>query len=256
VVLAVVSLAVPSGAASAQPSHLTCRGGSIPGGVYESVTVRGHCSLDAGTVIVGGNVVVARRAVLLAAFGGSDLVVRQDVIVRRRGILVLGCEPNAFTCFNDPNQNNPTMSTNDRIGGSLIGWRPLMMLVHKSIVAGSILQYRGGGGITCSVFPLGKNGPPAYSTYEDNFVARGVVVSGLRTCWFGFIRNTVVHDVVLHRNRLADPDGNEVVSNIIGGDLRCSANNPDAQLGDSGGSLNIVAGRATGECRALTQGAA
>jgi hypothetical protein len=251
-VLAVISLVLPSAGASAQPSHLTCRGGSIPGGVYESVTVRGHCSLDAGTVIVAGNVEIEEGAALLAAFGGSDLVVRQNVIVEHRGILVLGCEPQQFICFNDPDQQTGTMTTNDRIGGNLVGRRPLMMLIHKSIVAGWIRQHRGGGGITCSRFPLGKNGPPAYSTYEDNFVARGVTVSGLRTCWFGFIRNTVVHNVVLRRNKLADPDGNEYVSNIIGGDLRCRRNNPAPQVGDSSGDLNIVAGAATGQCRALT----
>jgi hypothetical protein len=248
---ATISLMLPAATAAAQPGALTCHGGSIPGGIYQSVTVRGHCSLDHGTVIVGGNLTVRRGAALNAAFGGSDLVVRRNVIVEHRAILVLGCEPNAFVCLNDPDQQTGTLSTNDRIGGNLIGHHPLMMLVHKSIVAGAIRQTGGGGGAVCTVFPLGPDGPPAYSTYEDTFVGHGVTVTGLRTCWLGFIRNTVVHNVTLRRNRLGDADGNEYVSNIIGGNLRCWRNNPHAQLGDSAGSPNIVGGRATGECRKL-----
>ena len=61
-----------------------------------------------------------------------------------------------------------------------------------------------------------------------------------------------MHDVTLRNNRLGDPDGNEIVTNIVGGNLRCTGNDPHAQLGDSGGSPNIVAGRASGECRALS----
>lgn len=202
-------------------------------------------------MIVAGNVDIDEHAGLNAAFGGSDLVVRRDVIVEPGAILALGCEPNAFICFNDPDQKVGTLSTNDRIGGNLIGEHPLMMLVHKSIIGGSVTQSGGGGGAVCTIFPLGPNGPPAYSTYEDNFVAGHASITGLRTCWFGFIRNTVVHDVTVRNNRLGDPDGNEIVTNIVGGNLRCSDNHPHAQLGDSGGTPNIVAGRATGECRAL-----
>jgi hypothetical protein len=247
-----MSLAVPAAAAPPQqPGAYKCHGGSIPAGVYASVTVWGRCNLDSGTVVVGGNVEVQTGAALVAAFGGSDLVVRRDVVVKHGAILVLGCEPEAFVCLNDPDQKKGSLSTNDRIGGDLIGWRPLMMLVHKNIVAGSIMHYRGGGGISCKNFPLGPSGPPAYSTYEDNFVGGRVSVTGLRTCWFGFIRNTVVHGVVLTGNRLADPDGNEYVSNIIGGGLRCRGNRPQAHVGDSGGSPNLVAGRTTGGCRRL-----
>src|SRR5689334_10814579 len=85
-----MSLVVSAGAAHArQPSAYICHRGSIPGGVYASVTVRGRCNLDSGTVVVGGAVTVQAGAALVAAFGGSDLVVRRDVVVKRGAILVL-----------------------------------------------------------------------------------------------------------------------------------------------------------------------
>jgi hypothetical protein len=79
-----------------------------------------------------------------------------------------------------------------------------------------------------------------------------VAVVGIRTCWFGFIRNTVGQSVVLRDNYTADPDGNEVVSNTIAKDLRCRDNRPEAQIGDSGGSPNVVGRIAYGECASLT----
>jgi Protein of unknown function (DUF3224) len=40
----------------------------------------------------------------------------------------------------------------------------------------------------------------------------------------------------------------EVTTNVIGGNLTCLSNLPAVQFGDSGGSPNVVAGRAIGEC--------
>jgi hypothetical protein len=73
----------------------------------------------------------------------------------------------------------------------------------------------GGGGVNCPTFPFGPNGPPAYSTYEDNAIGRNASVTGLRTCWLGFIRNAVARNVNFSDSRTAEPDGNEVVTNTI-----------------------------------------
>ena len=53
-------------------------------------------------------------------------------------------------------------------------------------------------------------------------------------------------------NSTADPDGNEVDTNVVQGNFVCSGNNPAAQVGDSGGFPNIAFGKATGECASLT----
>jgi hypothetical protein len=50
---------------------------------------------------------------------------------------------------------------------------------------------------------------------------------------------------------MADPDANEIVTNVIGGNLACVHNNPAAQEGDSQGAPNVVAGRKLGECSTL-----
>ena len=203
----------------------------------------GFCSVDAGAVTVTRNLTVTHGAALLAAFGGSDLKVGGNLTVGSRAILVLGCEPEAFPCFNDPNA-----STSDHVGGNLVADRALMMLVHHNSIAGNVAQSGGGGGVNCTTFPLGPSGPPAYSTYEDNTIGRNAVVTGLRTCWLGFIRNTVTRNVNFNNNRTADPDGNEVVTNTVGHNLNCTANRQAPHVGDSGGSLNTVGHKATGQC--------
>ena len=67
-------------------------------------------------------------------------------------------------------------------------------------------------------------------------------MTGYDGFWFGFIRNHVNGTVTLNYNVLADPDGNEYVTNAIHGSLNCSGNSPAPQIGDSEGSPNTVSG--------------
>jgi hypothetical protein len=55
----------------------------------------------------------------------------------------------------------------------------------------------------------------------------------------------------LSNNILTDPDANEYVTNRIRGDLVCHGNDPAPQLGDSGGSPNVVRGEKRGQCAGL-----
>jgi len=246
-----VAVAAPATAsASAAPSSV-CSGGSVAAGTYRTLAIEGVCALDSGNVRVIADLTVRSGGALLAAFGGSEITVQGDVVVRSGGILVLGCEPEAFVCFNDPDQTVGTMVTDDHIAGSLVATNALMVLAHHNHITGGVSQSGGGGGVNCSTFPLGPDGPPAYSDYEDNAIGRGATVVGLQTCWLGFIRNNVRGNVVYSNNILADPDANEVVTNTIKGNLVCTGNKPAAQIGDSGGMPNVVGGKAFGECRSL-----
>ena len=240
---AVLALPLLPTAASAASGNATCSGGSIAAGTYQSLTVTGLCSVNAGPVTVTGNVTVAPGGVLLAAFGGSDLNVGGNLTAGSHAILVLGCEQEAFPCFNDP-----SAATSDHVGGNLAADGALMVLAHHNAIGGNVAQSGGGGGVNCSTFPLGPSGPPAYSTYEDNTIGRNASVTGLRTCWLGFIRNTVARNVNFNDNRTFDPDGNEVVTNTVRWNLNCHANSPAPQVGDSGGSPNSVGRKATGQC--------
>jgi hypothetical protein len=241
-----MQVGVPAVAWAANGSY-ACSGGSIPAGSYKDVTVNGTCSVDQGNVTVSHNLIVSSGAELLAAFGGSDLQVGHDLTVGKNAVLVLGCEPDAFTCFND---NSNTMSTSDRVGHDLTSTDALAVLVHHSAVGHDAAQSGGGGGVNCDSRPE-LQGSPAYATYEDNSIGHDASIVGWQSCWLGFIRNTVSHDVTFNNNVTADPDGNEVVTNSIDHDLSCAGNAPAPQVGDSAGSHNRVGHRATGQCAAL-----
>ena len=242
----VLVMATQVGTAAAA-GKTTCKGGSVAAGSYSSLRITGTCMVDSGNVTVRHSVVVASHATLLAAFGGSTLTIRQNLKVHSGAIVVLGCEASEFPCLND-NQMAPTMSTHQTVRGNVTATGALMMLFHNDTVGRNVTQTGGGGGVTCNLFPLGPDGPPAYSTYEDSTIGRNLTITGVRSCWMGVIRNTVGRNVNYNHNVLADPDGNEVVTNTIGRNLNCTGNNPAPQFGDSMGNLNHAGGRGTGQC--------
>ena len=237
----------PVAAAAANGGSSTCQVGSVAAGTYSNLNIAGFCAIDSGNVTVLHNLTVLPNGGLNAAFGGSDLHVHGNLDVQNNGILVLGCEPSAFPCFND-DPNNPTMSTSDTVGGNLGANGALMMLVHNNQIGGNVTQSGGGGGVTCATQPLGPNGPPAYSTYEDNAIGKNASITEVQTCWMGFIRNNVSGNVNYQNNVTADDDGNEVVTNTVARNLNCSGNSPAPQFGDSGGIPNTVSGHANGQC--------
>ena len=249
--LAVASVGINSTSArAASAAPYTCAGGSIAPGTYSRLTIAGTCALNSGSVTVQHDVTILSGGALLAAFGGSDLTVGQDITVHTNGVLVLGCEPEAFVCLNDPDQKVGTLMTHHVIGGDLIADRALAVIVHKTAIFGNAIVSGGGGGINCDPQAI-LQGQPAFATFEDNVIVRGVVITNWHSCWLGFIRNTVSGNVNFQQNVTFDPDANEVVTNVILGRLRCSANSPAPQIGDSSGSLNTVPLGATGQCVSL-----
>jgi hypothetical protein len=230
----------------------TCSGGSIAPGTYSSLSITGFCTVDAGSVVVEHNLTVGRNAGLVAAFGGGpSLTVGGNLYVRPNGVLVLGCEPEAFVCFNDPDQQVGTLSSKGTVFGSLIAYEALAVLVHNTYVGHNLFVNKGGGGVTCDP-QAALFGSPAYATFEDTSIGGSATIEHWRSCWLGFFRSTVEHSVNFNNNIVADPDGNEVQTNTIGGNLICRANTPDPQTGDSGGSPNTVLGRAIAECTAIS----
>jgi len=224
---------VTAGSASAAPSPGVCNGGSILGGVYTSLTINGTCFLDSGNVIVTGNVTVKSGDILFADYSGSDLQVKGNVVVQSNAALILGCNPNSFPCY-----NNPYGTTHDSIGGKLTSNGGVELIIHNTNVKGDV-SFTNGGAL-CS---FGD-----YSTFEDSNFGGNVTINKVLTCWMGFIRNQVVGTVTYNNNATADLDGNEIVTNKIGGSLKCQGNNPPPQAGDSGGGPNLVAGTRTGQC--------
>ena len=255
VVVAGVSVGVASGAAAASPYR--CAGPSLPGGTYASVTIAGACQVNDGAVVVTGDVTVQPNGALIAAFarndhtgsGTSNLTIDGSLFVGRGGTAILGCEPGFFTCADDPNQGKPTLTSRDAIGGDLLATSALGVLMHVTTVSGDIRELGGGGGVNCT--PAGVFqvfGSPVYSDFEDNTVGGNVWVSGLRSCWFGALRDQIGGSVMVTDDVMADPDSMEVLADHIAGNLICARNMPANQYGDSQSSPSVVAGSAIGQC--------
>jgi hypothetical protein len=248
-------------AASTWHRGWTCSGTlSEPGvlaGRHGNVVVTGVCEVSAGRADVRGNLTVTRGAALLAAFarndrrhrGTSGLTVAGNLTVLAGGSLILGCEAPEFPCLDDPSQKHPTLSSAGLVGGNLVAVGSLGVLVHHSTIGGNVVQSGGGGGRTClpkGVFALLKS--PVYSDYEDSQIGGNLSVSGLWSCWFGALRNAVHGNLAVFTNRMADPDANEVLSNLVHGNIDCAHNSPAVQYGDSQGTPNRVTGSAGGQC--------
>jgi len=246
-VVAVGALQIVGATASFAASGSTCSGGSVAAGSYSSLTITGPCTVDAGNVTVAGNLTVASGGELLAAFGGSDVHVGGNLTVASNGVLVLGCEPEAFVCFNDPDPNG-TLVTHDTIGRNLTTQDALAVIVHATAIGVNEIVQGGGGGVTCDSTIPNSGGSPAYIDFEDTTVGGNSIIQGVQSCWAGFIRDSVGHNVIYQNNAFADPDASELTTNTVQGNMICSGNSPQVQFGDSGGAPNIVGGKALGEC--------
>ena len=224
---------------AAHYGRVTCSGGTVKPGTYKSLRVVGACTLTStGTVRVKGDVTVARHGLFDAITLGT-LKVGGDVIVANDGTAGIGCSP-AIGC---------TATTSDTIGGDLTAGGAWATIVHSTAIGGNLTIRGGGRTENCAV--MAPFGAPWYSDLEDNIVGGHVTVLGVHSCWFGFIRNQVTHNVTISGTRMGDPDANEITTNVIGGNLACFNNVPQPQFGDSSGTPNTVAGKKLGECKAL-----
>jgi hypothetical protein len=268
---AAVQAAAATGSARPDWRNYTCKGTAISPGVlagnYLNVEVKGVCYVNGGIANVAKNLTVTPRSTLVAAFGMNDrtkrgssaLNVSGDVYVRPGATLILGCEDRydnffgkkspTFPCFDDPHPKAPTLSSHGYIGGDLIALRSLGVVVHNSTIGGSVVERSGGGGLTCrptGEFAVFKS--PVYSDYEDDWVGRTLEVLGLRSCWYGALRDYIGRDGVFSKNIMADPDAGEVNTNVVQRDLICRLNKPAIQYGDSDGKPNRVGRSAQGQC--------
>jgi len=239
--------------AQAMPnSPSSCSGGVIAPGSYGSLTVTGTCFVPQGSVVIHGNLTLAPGSLLDAvspappAPTGSelpgDVYVSGNVIVGQGAALGLGCSPSICTD-----------STNDSVGGNLVANQALAVIVHGVTVGGSVAVTGGGGGVTCAPPPLFDTDPqlagnPAYGDFENNVIRGNLTVTGLKSCWFGALRDQIGGSFVYNNNTFADPDANENLNSTINGSMICVGNSPAVQFGDSAASPNVVRGAAIGQC--------
>jgi hypothetical protein len=269
-------LTAGQGVAGAAPAGFgrtfTCTGTlANPGllsGTYSNVLIDGGCAVKSGPVRVNGNVTIAPNGILNADYGsgGSRISIGGNLIVLKNGSALMGCDTifvtlwatltpppipvPSFPCTDDPNQNAPTLSSHDTIGGNIIATDALGVVLNNDSVGGNVVEIGGGGGSSCApsgVFGLDVGFPP-YSTFADSTVGGTLIVSNLNTCFFGMFRVHVGGSLINHNIINSDPDGNEVVTNVVRGSIVCDGNSPADQFGDSNGQANEVGGFAVGQC--------
>lgn len=130
---------------------------------------------------------------------------------------------------------------NATISGGVRSSNAASVQVHFSTINGGI-DLQGGAG------PFGGPFGVTFNTIEDSHINGSVSITGYTGFWQGFIRNTVNGGLTFNDNTLADPDGNEVVTNTIHGNVSCAGNDPAPQVGDSEGEPNVVTGSGFGQC--------
>lgn len=241
---------------AASSTAQTCSGtlsapGFIAPGTYSSITVVGFClGPPTGNVIVKGDVTVTKGAALAANYpaftttspeGDANWLVKGSIAVGNGGTLLFGCEP-AVGCVN---------TTFNTVKGSVDAHGALGVILHSSVIGGNVTYDGGGGGVNCTP-GFGPFAFGVYSDVEDDVIGGNLHVSGLRSCWFGEFRTTVMGNDSVTGNRFADPDATEVASNQVFGSLSCVNNVPDAQFGDAMQPPNVVIGAIQGECKALS----
>jgi hypothetical protein len=261
VLATVITGATAAAAGEAYPQGNTCSGttgspGVLAGFYAGNVVVTGVCDVDGGAALITGNLTLAPGSALNAAFaendvamkGKSSLTVFGNVSVGSGAILVMGCEEEYFSCI-----DNPDASSQDQVNGYVEANQALTVIIHDSTINGNLTYNGGGGGLSCDIPDSGILAPPAldsppYFDAEDNTVGGNLSITDLQTCWMGALRNHVRGDLVDSNNTMGDPDGDEVLANVISGGIACFSNSPAVQYGDSDSSPNEVRGAASGEC--------
>ena len=213
VVFGVGSSAV-AGAAVAHHGKVTCHGGTIAAGTYKSLRVTGACMLVAsGNVTVKHDVVVTGTG-LFNAGTPATLRVGGDVIIQHHGAAAIGCSPDIGCASLGADVIHGSL----RAQGAAADDRPR----HDDLGKRQHPRGRPDGGLQRDR----TFGAPYYSVMEDSTIHGSLVIRGLHTCWLGVIRNHVGGSVRLIGNRFGDPDADEVVTNVIGGNLDCFNNIP------------------------------
>jgi hypothetical protein len=154
--------------------------------------------------------------------GDANWLVKGDVLVGHGATLLLGCAPEV-NCVN---------TTHNAVRGSIDADGALGVIVHNNTIGGNVSYHNGGGGVNCTP-GFGPFAFGVYSDAEDDIIGGNLTVSGLRSCWFGEFRNTILGSDTVTGNGVADPDATEIANNEVFGSLACSNNVPDSQFGDS-----------------------
>ena len=263
------ALALSGGPAMAAVSWVssaayTCTGGdfatgdltSIPSGTYASITVKGACAVAPDAVItVIGNINVAPGAVLDAQSAPSTITVRHNVTAGPGSLLGLGCLPNppghttGHPCVIEPNG-----SSDITVKGNVTAWDANTVLLNGITVKGNVTLIGSEG--TATVDERATAIPWAI---KDNTIGGNLIAADMTPLWIGLLDNKVGGNVILFNIHITDglPPNNDptptiqVASNTIGRNLICYGLAPAVAGGFIPGQVNVVGGKALGQCAKL-----
>lgn len=221
----------------------TCTGGEIPSGEYRSITVAGDCSVAAGAVIdVYGDVTVKAGATLDAQSAPSTITIDDDITAGPGSVLGLGCQPPELTGNSaHPCATDPTGHSDITVWGDVTAFKAATVALNGILVDGDIALIGGGS--------------PSYWSVKNNTVSGNITVTGQTVAWIGVMFNKVDGSVRLFNITVQDehPDapGVYIVSNTIDRNLVCFGLEPGVSGGFVPGAVNVVNGRAFGQCKDL-----
>lgn len=233
-----------SSAAHADPGwRITCSGGDIASGTYQTLRITGECTVPEGAeVIVRHNLVVEPGAQFIADAAPSTVHIGGNVRAYHGSYFGLGCTA-AHGC------EEGTTFSDTSVGGNINLKYVFDAALNGVEVGGNVRSQGGGGGF---VFP---DGFIPFSV-KDDVIHGNLTVKGLKTTWFGVIRSTIDGNVILKYIKNDDPDGNEIVHDTIGGNLTCQSMAPAPQFGDAVDDPSLppdyrfstVGGHVSGQC--------
>jgi hypothetical protein len=246
------------------PAAYTCTGGdfatgdltSIPSGTYASITVKGACAVAPDAVItVIGNIKVAPGAVLDAQSAPSTITVRHNVTAGPGSLLGLGCLPNppghmtGHPCMIEPNG-----SSDITVKGNVTAWDANAVLLNGIRVKGHVTLIGSEGTATAA-----ERATAIPWAIKDNTIGGNLIAAHMTPLWIGLLDNKVGGNVILFNIHITDglPPNNDptptiqVASNAIGRNLICYGLAPAVAGGFIPGQVNVVGGKALGQCAKL-----
>ena len=198
---------------------------------------------------------VAPGAALDAQSAPSTITVRGNVTAARGALLGLGCLPNPpGHMTGHPCMVDPPGSSDITVKGNIIAKDADTVLLNGITVKGNVTLIGSEG--TATVDERATAIPWAI---KDNTIGGNLIAADMTPLWIGLLDNKVGGNVILFNIHITDglPPNNDptptiqVASNTIGRNLICYGLAPAVAGGFIPGQVNVVGGKALGQCAKL-----
>ena len=203
---------------------------------------------------VVGNINVAAGGFLDAQSAPSTITVGHNVTAASGSFLGFGCQPaNSIGKFAGvPCTVEPDGHTTITVDGNVTATDANTVLLRATTVNGNITLSGGGGAAQGILIPWSLKG---------NTIGRNLTVSDVTADWLGVQFSRIGGNATLTNITATDPTDPtgtptiQIVVNTVGRNLNCTGLAPAVSGGLFPGEVNVVGGKATGQCANLMGGA-